>query len=119
MRRCRVCPRARAHRSRARAHTAGLGGGGVFMTGFNVPTTFGPWLDSQMALGPWNGEGTRLLGHHAQRGLACRHGSAGARVDGHRCCPASIGSHDVCVCVCVHITRPLRPASSPPQWLWS
>jgi hypothetical protein len=27
---------------------AGLGGGGVFMTGFNVPVTFGPWLDTYM-----------------------------------------------------------------------
>jgi lysophospholipase L1-like esterase len=33
---------------------AGLGGGGVFMTGFNVPVTFGPWLDTYMDQGPWN-----------------------------------------------------------------
>lgn len=24
------------------------------MTGFNVPVTFGPWLDSYMAQGPWS-----------------------------------------------------------------
>lgn len=33
---------------------AGLGGGGVFMTGFNVPVTFGPWLDTYMGQGPWS-----------------------------------------------------------------
>lgn len=33
---------------------AGLGGGGVFMTGFNVPVTFGPWLDTYLQQGPWN-----------------------------------------------------------------
>lgn len=37
-----------------RALDAGLGGGGVFMTGFNVPVTFGPWLDTYMGQGPWN-----------------------------------------------------------------
>lgn len=24
------------------------------MTGFNVPVTFGPWLDTYMAQGPWS-----------------------------------------------------------------
>lgn len=24
------------------------------MTGFNVPVTFGPWLDTYMDQGPWN-----------------------------------------------------------------
>lgn len=32
----------------------GLGGGGVFMPGFNVPVTFGTWLDTYLQQGPWN-----------------------------------------------------------------
>lgn len=34
--------------------STGLGGGGIFMTGFSNPTTFGPWLESHMAMGPWS-----------------------------------------------------------------